>query len=66
MQPQEDENPVEQAATKEKQPTRKDDLSPIHDTKAVGTTGGDQRQNEEEAAIPAEEKASTDHTKQGK
>ena len=35
--------PINQALKKEKQPTSPDDLSPIHNTHEIGTSGGDQR-----------------------
>ena len=37
---------VQQALKKEEQPARPGDLSPIHNTKETGTSGGDQRQKE--------------------
>lgn len=36
-------NSVSEALKKEKQPSRSGDLSPLHDTQAIGTAGGDQR-----------------------
>ena len=37
---------VQQALKKEEQPARPGDLSPIHNTKETGTSGGDQREKE--------------------
>ncbi len=44
---------VKAALKKEMQPVTPDDLSPIHNTRETGTTGGDQRtsENEVEQAI---------------
>jgi len=39
---------VKDALLKEKQPATPDDLSPVHNTKEIGTTGGDQRSSVEE------------------
>lgn len=45
----ENDNPVKQASKKERQPGAAEDLSSIHDTHAVGTSGGDQREPDREA-----------------
>jgi len=37
---------VKQAMKKEKQPGGADDLSPLHNTREIGTSGGDQRARE--------------------
>jgi hypothetical protein len=37
---------VQQALKKEEQPAKPGDLSPIHNTKEMGTSGGDQREKE--------------------
>lgn len=39
---------VKDALKKEKQPSNLDDLSPIHNTREIGTSGGDQRASETE------------------
>ncbi len=44
---------VKEALKKEKQPVTTDDLSPLHNTREIGTTGGDQRASETELNDPA-------------
>ncbi|MCW3091566.1 MAG: hypothetical protein JWP81_2635 [Ferruginibacter sp.] len=39
---------VKEALKKEKQPSTEEDLSPLHNNKSIGTTGGDQRASENE------------------
>ncbi|MEJ7589824.1 MAG: hypothetical protein WKI04_19910 [Ferruginibacter sp.] len=37
---------VQEALKKERQPGRSEDLSPLHNTREIGTSGGDQRVKE--------------------
>ena len=41
-------NPPDNALVKERQPSTAEDLSSIHDTHEVGTSGGDQRANDQD------------------
>ena len=43
-----DKNSDEQEPVKEQQPSREGDLSPVHNTHEVGTSGGDQRAKDTE------------------
>ena len=49
---------VKEALKKEKQPVSTDDLSAVHNTTEIGTSGGDQRASEDEQK-PVPEKAKT-------
>ncbi len=48
-------NPVDQALRKEKQPTSSEDLAPIHNTHEIGTSGGDQRAPDKQPPVPPAE-----------
>ena len=45
-------NPVDQALKKEKQPSSAEDLSDIHNTHEIGTSGGDQRAPDVAPPVP--------------
>ena len=48
-------NSVEQAAKKERQPTNAGELSSIHNTHSIGTAGGDQREKDADSSTGAPE-----------
>jgi hypothetical protein len=49
--------PVDQALVKEKQPTSPEDLSAVHNTHEIGTSGGDQRAPDVEPEKKEEEES---------